>query len=131
MALSSLSVVGNANRLRRFGPRPMVAARPAPVSVKVEVPDRRAQPASGVDPVCGMRVTEADAAARETVDGAVVFFCSEQCHQQFLAGNAGAAEPAHAGPHGHTGAGQADPRPGPLPPPAASGGHSTHHEDGR
>ncbi len=131
MALSSLSVVGNSNRLRRFRPRPMGAARPVRASVRVEVPERRTEPATGVDPVCGMHVTEADAAAREVVDGTVVLFCSESCHQQFLANKAGGAEPAQVGQHRHTVAGPPGPGPSPLSPQAEGGGHSTHHEHRR
>ena len=130
MALSSLSVVGNANRLRRFAPRPMAAARPTG-AVKVEVPERRPEPASSVDQICGMRVTEADAAAREVVDGTVVLFCSEHCHQQFLAGKAEDAEAARAVQHAHVVAGPSDPGPSPLSPPGPDAGHSTHHEDRR
>ena len=131
MALSSLSVVGNANRLRRFRPRPMGAARSTRASVRIEVPERRTEPAAGVDPVCGMHVTDADAAAREVVDGTVVLFCSESCHQQFLAGKAGDAEPVQVGQHRHTVAGPPDPGPSPLPPQAEGGGHSTHPEHRR
>ena len=131
MALSSLSVVGNSNRLRRFRPRPMGAARPVRASVRVEGPERRTEPATGVDPVCGMHVTEADAASREVVDGTVVLFCSESCHQQFLANKAGGAEPAQVGQHRHTVAGPPDPGPSPLSPQAEGGGHSTHHEHRR
>ncbi|MGZ8565865.1 MAG: hypothetical protein ACXWXS_02310, partial [Actinomycetota bacterium] len=132
MALSSLSVVGNANRLRRFRPRPTGAARPTPVTVRVEVPERRTEPAAGIDPVCGMLVTEVDAVAREVVDGAVVLFCSESCHQQFLANKAGSAEPAQVGQYRDAGAGPPpDPGPSSPPPQAEGGGHSTHHEHRR
>jgi Cu+-exporting ATPase len=131
MALSSLSVVGNANRLRRFEPRAMTAAQPTTGPVQIEVPERRAEPASGVDPVCGMRVTKADAAAREVVDGTVVLFCSEHCHQQFLASKAGDGEPPHVGQHERMAAGHSDPRPVPLSAHDRAGGHSTDHEDRR
>jgi YHS domain-containing protein len=109
----------------------MAAARQATGAVKVEVPERRPEPPSSVDPICGMRVTEADAAAREVVDGTVVLFCSEHCHQQFLASKAEDAEAAHAVRHAHMAAGPSDPGPSPLSPPDPDGGHFTHHEERR
>jgi Cu+-exporting ATPase len=75
MAISSLSVVSNANRLRRFrlrtkpvGPAPQL--REAPVvelgSVAATAP---ASPARVIDPVCGMEV-DPPTAVREDFDGA-------------------------------------------------------------
>ncbi len=37
------------------------------------------------DPVCGMEINPDQAAAREEHDGQVFNFCSEHCHQAFLA----------------------------------------------
>jgi Cu+-exporting ATPase len=130
MALSSLSVVGNANRLRRFHLRPMRTAPSTHASVRVEVPERRAEPAASVDPVCGMRVTEADVAAQEVIDGTVVLFCSESCHQQFLASKADGSEPATVGQHSHPTAGHTNSGPSPLLSQAQGSGRPTHHEDG-
>lgn len=36
------------------------------------------------DPVCGMQVDPARAAASETHEGRTFYFCSEGCHQAFL-----------------------------------------------
>lgn len=37
------------------------------------------------DPVCGMEIRPEDAAAVEDHDGQRFYFCSEACHQTFLA----------------------------------------------
>ena len=89
MALSSLSVVGNANRLRGFS----AAALPtegAPVDhVSVEVPEQeeRKEEAMGTvrDVVCGMDIDPATAAASVEYEGKIYYFCSESCHQRFVA----------------------------------------------
>ena len=108
MALSSLSVVGNANRLRRWRPGPLPAARPAKVTPQVqtgpasarharcrsvrypsrsqEVPMSHDQPttsADAIDPVCGMTVAPDTAAASREVDGATYYFCSTHCAATF------------------------------------------------
>ena len=41
--------------------------------------------ASAVDPVCGRELKRADAAGAIDYHGAVYFFCSEACHEQFVA----------------------------------------------
>jgi P-type Cu+ transporter len=85
MAMSSLSVVSNANRLRRFMPRPPsrhVDVRPAAEPV-VEV--GAAEPAKAIDPVCGMKVDPGSAAAKVEADGTTYFFCSIGCRDEFLA----------------------------------------------
>jgi YHS domain-containing protein len=41
--------------------------------------------ASAVDPVCGRELKRADAAAAVDHHGTVYFFCSEACHEQFVA----------------------------------------------
>src|SRR5205085_4636642 len=96
MALSSLSVVGNANRLRRWRPAPLPPAGPISVQPEVQtgatatatapahpadehvhhVHDGHAtHAASHVDPVCGMTVTRDSAAAYRQVGDDVVYFC--------------------------------------------------------
>jgi Cu+-exporting ATPase len=96
MAMSSLSVVSNANRLRRFGrraPSGHVEIRP-PVEPVVEV--GTAELAKAIDPVCGMEVDPADAAKVEA-DGTTYFFCCDGCRDRFLAGRkvgSGASGPA-------------------------------------
>ena len=37
------------------------------------------------DPVCGMSVDTELAAAREEFEGKLYYFCSQGCHQRFLA----------------------------------------------
>ena len=38
-----------------------------------------------IDPVCGMQVEVANAAARSERDGHVVYFCSDHCRDRFAA----------------------------------------------
>ena len=103
MALSSLSVVTNANRLRRWHPAPLPAARPAPVKPKVQLGTATATPetiipenheetamasTTTVDPVCGMTVNPETAAASREVDGVTYYFCSSHCAATFDADTA-------------------------------------------
>jgi P-type Cu+ transporter len=89
MALSSLSVVANANRLRTY----RAAALPeegTPVDrVDIEVHEHeegKEEPMARVkDPVCGMEIDPATAAASEKYEGQTFYFCSQSCHQQFVA----------------------------------------------
>jgi Cu+-exporting ATPase len=95
MALSSLSVVGNANRLRAWRPAPLPAAGPAPIEPHVET--STPQPvtahqhmhhaadtdAAHTDPVCGMHVDPHTAGARRDTDHGTVYFCSTQCAAAF------------------------------------------------
>ena len=84
MALSSLSVVSNANRLRRFRAQPLVEPAGGPAAEpRVEI--GAAEPEMAVDPVCGMEVDPANAAATATVEGLTHFFCSTGCRDHFLA----------------------------------------------
>jgi Cu+-exporting ATPase len=87
MALSSLSVVGNANRLRRYHPAPLPPAGQAHAEPHVETGSR---PGAGegdagpvTDPVCGMTVDPAAAAERRDGDAGTVYFCSAQCAAAF------------------------------------------------
>ena len=41
--------------------------------------------ATVTDPVCGMEIDSAEAAASEEYGGKTYYFCSEGCHQQFVA----------------------------------------------
>jgi Cu+-exporting ATPase len=85
MALSSLSVVGNANRLHHWHPAAMPATRPVGVEPRVEVPadDDSHQTRAAIDPVCGMTVDPATAAAQRDHDGNAVYFCSTGCAAAF------------------------------------------------
>ena len=83
MALSSLSVVSNANRLRRFRQQlPTVATPAAAIEPVVEV--SAAKPSMAIDPVCGMEVDPTEAAATVEIDGTSYYFCSTDCRDQFL-----------------------------------------------
>jgi Cu+-exporting ATPase len=90
MAASSLSVVTNANRLRGFkGPAVAGGARPVTGAVRVEVgeraPTREDMMATVKDPVCGMEIDPATAAASEEYEGTTYYFCSQGCHDSFIA----------------------------------------------
>jgi P-type Cu+ transporter len=89
MALSSLSVVTNANRLRRFHAPPLpagVTARVVEPVVEVGAdpePEPEAAP-EATDPVCGMSVDPATAIS-VTRDGHEHHFCSPGCRDTFTA----------------------------------------------
>jgi Cu+-exporting ATPase len=91
MALSSLSVVTNANRLRTFGPMPLPDAPSPPGTEPVHVEvgtgaDRKEEEMATVrDPVCGMDIDPASAAGSEEYEGATYYFCSQGCHERFRA----------------------------------------------
>ncbi|TMS00319.1 heavy metal translocating P-type ATPase [Nonomuraea basaltis] len=82
MALSSLSVVGNANRLRRFTPPRLRPAPEVPASLAVIV-ETGNEPEQAVDPVCGMQVDTATAAGSIERDGTTYWFCSTHCRDAF------------------------------------------------
>ena len=111
MAASSLSVVGNANRLRRYHPAPLPNAKAANIEPQVQAGSAHAYdtaergsgqqgrpsaahaktshtsgpgPAAMVtDPVCGMQVGPATAAAHRDTGGGTVYFCSAGCAAAF------------------------------------------------
>src|SRR5262249_8868462 len=93
MAASSLSVVTNANRLRRWRPVPMPDRPPATVMPQVQLggaaqsnaanPQSASGTATTVDPVCGMTIDPETAAARRDVDGVTYHFCSTHCAESF------------------------------------------------
>jgi Cu+-exporting ATPase len=90
MALSSLSVVTNANRLRGYRAAGLPAAGETTDRVNVEVHEHEerkeeARMATVKDPVCGMDIEPATAAASEEYAGKTYYFCSENCHRQFVA----------------------------------------------
>jgi len=88
MALSSLSVVTNANRLRRFTPPKLPSeVTPRAVEPTVEVGAEHETPTAEpvVDPVCGMGIDAASAAASADHDGATYHFCSAGCRDAFAA----------------------------------------------
>jgi P-type Cu+ transporter len=83
MALSSLSVVGNANRLRRYHPAPLPPASDGHGEPQVETPGDRtgaaAATAPATDPVCGMTVDPATAAGHRGTGPGTLYFCSAHC----------------------------------------------------
>jgi Cu+-exporting ATPase len=88
MALSSLSVVGNANRLRRFAPEGIPDTKPSQEGrVEVEVRESGTEEevamATVRDPVCGMDIDPANAAGSEEHEGTTYYFCSPGCHERF------------------------------------------------
>jgi P-type Cu+ transporter len=104
MALSSLSVVTNANRLRRFVPKPLPDAdRSATVTPVVEIggniqsahrSQRKENPMFSlfgkktaaekvIDPICGMKIDPATATATREHDGTTFYFCSKGCAETF------------------------------------------------
>jgi Cu+-exporting ATPase len=93
MAMSSLSVVTNSNRLRGFKSRlPSNDVSDTAVEPQVEVPvETPAEMARGeemaggkaTDPVCGMSVDTATAEYRSFRDGKAYYFCSAGCKESF------------------------------------------------
>jgi Cu+-exporting ATPase len=87
MALSSLSVVGNANRLRRYHPAPLPPAGPVHAEPRVETPSSagagQAEVVPVTDPVCGMTVDPATAAGHRGTGPDTVHFCSAGCAAAF------------------------------------------------
>jgi YHS domain-containing protein/soluble P-type ATPase/transposase-like protein len=83
MALSSLSVVSNANRLRGFRVRPAVGGATEPTGEPV-VEVGSAGPVKATDPVCGMEVKTEQAAATIVSDGTRYYFCSTECRDEFV-----------------------------------------------
>ncbi|MCZ7531271.1 MAG: heavy metal translocating P-type ATPase [Acidimicrobiia bacterium] len=86
MAASSLSVVANANRLRRWHavPLPDAEAMIAEPAVETATEDEDAPTPAVTDPVCGMTVDPATALHAQHNDREF-FFCSEGCHDAFVA----------------------------------------------
>ncbi|HEV2027738.1 MAG TPA: heavy metal translocating P-type ATPase [Candidatus Dormibacteraeota bacterium] len=101
MALSSLSVVSNSNRLRSFKPRPIqasavygsvaepkveVASHDAPL-INQDAPAGQGDPmpdqATAIDPVCQMTVDTATAEYRSFHEGKAYYFCSAGCKLSF------------------------------------------------
>ena len=82
MAASSLSVVTNANRLRRWAPKRLLEVPAVSIEPEVRVggDQEPAVPTTATDPVCGMTV-DTGPHAISTVDAAghTEYFCSEGC----------------------------------------------------
>ncbi len=88
MALSSLSVVTNSNRLRAYKPPtvPLAEAARAMREPRVEVREAKQKTMATVkDPVCGMDIEPASAFATEEFHGKTYSFCSMACQDKFKA----------------------------------------------
>jgi Cu+-exporting ATPase len=88
MAASSLSVVTNANRLRRYHPAPLPPAGQVHGEPQVETPGSRTAEggtttAPVADPVCGMTVDPATAPEHRGTGPGTVYFCSAGCAAAF------------------------------------------------
>ena len=91
MALSSLSVVANANRLKTFRPKAIPDAVPSSTADPVvevgrdqekEVTPMPTQ-STVTDPVCGMAIEPANAASSVEHEGTRYYFCSTHCASTF------------------------------------------------
>jgi len=90
MALSSLSVVTNANRLRGYKPISLTVPKAVKLArPRVEVSETKKQEEVEMttvkDPVCGMEIDPKSAAATEEYEGETYYFCSDACHDKFKA----------------------------------------------
>jgi len=90
MALSSLSVVTNANRLRSYKPMAVtklsaIAAVKPRVEISEHIVEKEEEMAKVKDPVCGMEIDPKQAAASENYKGKTYHFCSADCHDKFKA----------------------------------------------
>jgi Cu+-exporting ATPase len=91
MALSSLSVVANANRLKTFRPKAIPdAVTPSTAEPVVEIgrdEEKEETPmptqSTVTDPVCGMLIDPASAASTIERDGRTYYFCSTNCAASF------------------------------------------------
>jgi P-type Cu+ transporter len=84
MALSSFSVVTNANRLRGFRARPVEGGGSPAAAGEPLVEVGSPSPASAIDPICGMEVDTSDPAATVDSGGVRHYFCSTGCRDEFL-----------------------------------------------
>jgi len=85
MALSSISVVANANRLRTFRPPAMKDSATGSVEVDVRVPEPSEEETMTTvrDPVCGMDIDPGSAAGTVDHAGTTYHFCSQGCVDRF------------------------------------------------
>ena len=88
MAMSSLSVVSNANRLRGFRSKPLPTPDPtrSGMEPRVEVGSDAAPSkvtATVIDPVCGMEVDPSTASLYMEIGGKTYYFCSAACRSSF------------------------------------------------
>ena len=91
MALSSLSVTTNANRLRSYQ-RPVLAASEASrsenrtnIEVQTHESKKEKDMATVKDVVCGMDIDPKTASSEMEYEGKTYYFCSHDCHAKFMA----------------------------------------------
>jgi Cu+-exporting ATPase len=111
MAASSLSVVANANRLRRYHPVPLAPPDQSHAGPHVEIPGSRADSGQNVagqllDPVCGMTVDPTAAPEHRGTGPDTVYFCSAHCASAFDADPGRAADVATIASSRRVGGGQ-------------------------
>ena len=85
MGLSSVTVVSNALRLRRFKP-PAITAGPTAKGEGARVPskaEKKEVKKMAIDPVCKMEVDEEQAAAQYEYKGKTYYFCAVGCKDTF------------------------------------------------
>jgi len=86
MAMSSISVVTNANRLRRYSPpKPvkMVSSESIEPNIKVREKQREEIMATVIDPICKMDIDPETAVAKEEYKGKTYYFCAKMCQEKF------------------------------------------------
>src|SRR5262249_56390483 len=83
MALSSLSVVSNANRLRWFRSAALPAGTSRGVEPVVEAGSTEPVPRLSGDPVCGMAGDPATAEDRSATGGAAYYLYPARCKSSF------------------------------------------------
>ena len=84
MAFSSVSVISNSLRLKRFKEKPGVL--PAAAGAPVGVDEREEGPemmGKAKDPVCSMTIKKKDAAATSEYRGKTIYFCNKACKEEF------------------------------------------------
>jgi Cu+-exporting ATPase len=118
MAMSSLSVVSNSNRLRGFTSKPVQSptigraagepkvevgaddARPTQERALTGQGDDMSDETAATDPVCGMTVDSATAEYRSFNNGNAYYFCSDVCKEKFDKDPAKFAGASAKGGHG-------------------------------
>ena len=84
MGLSSVTVVSNALRLRRFRPPAITVREATNQDIKRPLHQQKKEvKAMAIDPVCGMEVDEKKAAATYEYKGKKYYFCAVGCKERF------------------------------------------------
>ena len=88
MAFSSVSVISNSLRLRRFKEYDEPRRQPYPIEAMAEaasepVKEETQMLGKAIDPVCKMTVKKKDAAATSEYEGKTYYFCNVNCKKDF------------------------------------------------